>query len=72
MGGTKLDPHGYARLVLVCRACHEWAERNRAEAYATGWAVRRSDVRADCEIPMVIPHGGAELWLHDDGTAAVL
>lgn len=70
MGGTRVNPHGYARLILLCQPCHLWAERNRAEAYATGWAVRRSDPRPDCEIPLVLP-GGAELWLSDDGTAEV-
>lgn len=71
MGGTKIDTHGYARLVLLCGDCHRWAERNRAEAYATGWAVRRSDIRPDAEIPLVLPHGGAELWLDDEGGAVV-
>lgn len=70
MGGTKVDTHGYARLVLLCQRCHIWVERERVEAYETGWAVRRSDARPDAEIPLVL-RGGAGLWLHDDGTAAV-
>lgn len=70
MGGTKINPHGYARLVLMCCSCHEWAERNRTEAYDTGWAVRRSDVRADCEIPMVRPDGTA-VWLDDQCRATL-
>lgn len=56
--------------VTLCGGCHRWAESHRAEAYATGWAVRRSDPRRDCEIPLVLP-GGAELWLSDDGTTEV-
>lgn len=70
MGGTRIGPHGFARIVTLCGDCHRWAEKERAAAYATGWAVRRSDPRPDCEIPLQLP-GGAQLWLHDDGTATV-
>ncbi len=49
-GGTSIDAHGLARCILLCLACHRWAESERAAAYATGWAVRRSDCRSvSCE-----------------------
>lgn len=71
-GGTsKVSVNGPANGVTLCRRCHVWAESHRAEAYATGWAVRRSDIRSDAAIPMTLS-GGAELWLDDDGTAVVL
>lgn len=63
-----------SNLVLLCGSattpgsCHEWAESQRAQAYAAGWLVRTGYDTAD--IPMVTTDG-ALLWLDDAGGVIV-
>ena len=66
-GGTSLpDEHSIARLVLLCTECHGHVESHRTEAYATGWAVRRSNPDTCDQIPMTDLYGRL-LWLTDEG-----
>jgi 5-methylcytosine-specific restriction protein A len=54
-GGTSREiVNDVSALVSVCRSCHDWIERGeREQAYATGWAIRRSSSELPSEIPLV-------------------
>ena len=65
-GGTSVDPHNLARLVLLCGPCHQRVESYRAEAYASGFAIRRSEPDSDEQIPLTDLHGRT-VCLTDDG-----
>lgn len=72
MGGTnRTDVNSAAALVLMCGSgttgCHGWATTHPDEAYATGWAIRRSDTRPPSEIPLTDLRGHTFL-LADDGS----
>lgn len=66
-GGTKTPwINGKANLVLLCATCHDHIERNRAEAYDTGWLIRRTGNDLPEEVPLT-DLTGATFSLTDDG-----
>lgn len=75
-GGSKRavvnDP---SALVTLCGSgtteCHGEITEHPAEAYETGWAIRRSDPRHPSEIPLV-DLLGREFLLASDGTVTYL
>lgn len=66
MGGTS-DPaiNALPNLVFLCLDCHEHIERNRTNAYATGWLVHRW---ADPAEVAAVDVDGFELVFRADGT----
>lgn len=67
-GGRR--PHRLSNLVLLCGSgttgCHGWAHAHPAEAYESGWMVRRNSADQTDQVPMVDVRG----WmfsLTDDG-----
>ena len=67
MGGSR-DPltNGMGNLICLCRVCHDWIERHRADAYRDGWLVHRWEDPGS--VPILLPDGW-ELLLTDDGGA---
>ena len=67
MGGTS-DPaiNSPANLVLLCLACHAYIESHRADAYESGWLVRRWQDPAEVTAWDL---AGIEIEFHADGTA---
>lgn len=69
MGGSK-NADTKSNLVLLCGSgtsgCHGWVESNRAEAYETGWLVRRNSTDVPEEVPM-IDIFGRQFFLDDLG-----
>lgn len=53
MGGTR-DPRSSdpRNLVLLCQPCHEWIERNRAEALTGGWLLHTYAGLDDAMFPL--------------------
>lgn len=72
MGGTSRREvnEDLASLVTMCGSgttgCHGWATEHPAEAYATGWAIRRSSRELPSEIPLV-DLTGRQLFLTEEG-----
>lgn len=64
------DPNSLSNLVTLCGSgttgCHGWVTEHPAEAYATGWAVRRLGNDHPDEVPMQ-RLDGTWLLLEDDG-----
>lgn len=67
MGGARHDPlrHRVSCLVLLCRACHDWIEHNRAEATDGGWLVSHWDDTATTPLRTFL---GGPVLLADDGS----
>lgn len=65
-GGTSIWPHGLANLALLCLECHRLVESEREYAYASGWAIRRSEQDDDEQIPL-IDAANNRLFLTADG-----
>lgn len=70
-GANRRDAGRLSNIVLLCGSatsaggCHEWVERNRAEATQAGWIVPSW---ADPEqVPIRTQHG-EDLWLRDNGS----
>ena len=65
-GGTP-DPaiHALSNLVMLCRACHDYAHANPAEARVQGWIVR---TLPEARTTPIDSYTG-RLWLTDDGRA---
>lgn len=71
MGGTsRADVNDLAALVTLCGSgttgCHGHITSHPEEAYATGWAIRRSAVTSASEIPLVDLEG-RQFFLTDEG-----
>ena len=47
------DPDRMANLVLLCGTCHQWVTEHPADAYATGWQVRRLGTDRPEDIPVL-------------------
>lgn len=66
-GGTSAPwINGKANLVLLCMDCHDHVERNRAEAYATGWLIKRTSTDLPEEVPLT-NLAGTQFFLTDGG-----
>lgn len=66
-GGTKVEwINGKANLVLLCIECHDHVEKNRAEAYETGWLIRRTSDDLPEEVPLT-DVAGVQFFLTDAG-----
>lgn len=65
-GGTS-DPRINlpSNLLRLCPACHEYVERNRAEALIAGWLVSRWSDPA--QVAVLIQHGSRWTYLGADG-----
>ena len=71
MGGTsRPQVNDLANLVTVCGSgttgCHGWMTANPADAYATGWAVRRNSGDLPSEVPLTALDG-RQFFLTEDG-----
>lgn len=49
MGGSEREhTNDSCNLIYLCRACHDWIESNRAEAYSKGWLLtQRQDPKTE-------------------------
>ncbi|MFT4088965.1 MAG: HNH endonuclease [Gordonia sp. (in: high G+C Gram-positive bacteria)] len=66
MGGTQAPSvHSVTNTVLLCRACHAWAERYREAAYRDGWLVHSWDDPA--RIPIIPYLYRQTCWLDEHG-----
>lgn len=69
-GGNRAHAGRLAVIVTLCGSattpgsCHEWVERNRALAYATGWLLRTG---YDPETIPALTVAGALRWYTDTG-----
>lgn len=52
-------------LVSLCSRCHEHIERNRLEAYASGWLLKHT-VQSPAEVPLK-DLAGSRFYLTEDG-----
>lgn len=71
MGGTsRVDVSSLAALVTLCGSgttgCHGYLTEHPEEAYATGWAIRRSSPELASEVPLVDLEG-RQFFLTDEG-----
>lgn len=55
-----------ANLVLICLQCHEYIESHRAEAYESGWLIKRTSGERPEEVSLLGPDGRSS-FLTDDG-----
>lgn len=66
MGGSRRpEVNSAPALVRLCHACHHWVSTHPREAEATGWVIRRSDVRPPQEVELVDLFGAAFLLTED-------
>ena len=71
MGGTsRAEVNDLAALVTLCGSgttgCHGYITAHPEEAYATGWAIRRSTTEHASEIPLT-DFDGRQLFLTEEG-----
>jgi hypothetical protein len=76
MGGTsRRDVNDLAALVTLCGSgttgCHGWVTEHPAEAYALGWAIRRSETTHPSEIPLTDLYG-RRFFLTEEGALVYL
>lgn len=71
-GGTKAEwINGMANLVLLCSHCHQTITENPADAYVTGWSLRRMSLDRPDRVPVVDVWGYMALLTDDGGVQNV-
>ena len=76
MGGTsRVQVNDLSNLVTVCGSgttgCHGWMTAHPADAYATGWAVRRNGNDLPSKVPLT-DLDGHQFFLTEDGAVVHL
>jgi hypothetical protein len=69
MGGTQRpDANSPANLISLCLICHDHIEKNRAEAYMSGWLIGQTS--DPLGVPVLIGRGSRWCYLTADGRYA--
>lgn len=67
MGGTNLTwVQAAANAAHLCGPCHEWVHAHPAEAYATGWLIRKG-VGDMADMVLMTNLAGARFFFDDEG-----
>ncbi|SDD42756.1 hypothetical protein [Auraticoccus monumenti] len=74
MGGSR-QVNTLSRLVVLCgtgtTGCHGWITEHPAEAYATGWLIRKLSPDDPEQIPLVTVYGERFFLLHSGGVTTL-